>query len=438
MEEKINAFKNFIIEKSADAKRCLDALTSEANRLEYLNSRIGTSEDGWKTILESAKGVLNDSDGDIHYVNKLSEEIYKHEGIEEAYHECYADLLSLNLILKSCMLQAKRIEGFAMEIIQKYGVRIEGHTSGMTFEHYILDIPNYREVIEYISNALTPKENKKDDLPKGEVASEEDVKLMEEKEVDSINDIESDDKEYIVGEVDGYDDLPAKPQFNNHEYEFVKYDEEDQKMITYYWDIYGEEWTDIQHQCSKEEYKEFLMNHLQKQYFTGHGTSVFSFVEDIQDLPKHNKNPHTVWGVHTSLYSDHQYDYYEWKDDAEDGTPYYAKIPHSADDEAMYVYRNDSGWNTGYPFSVDNCNFITVVKSYNELEKISIPHEYAIKKIPVAFITYVHDDGNETWETYAYSYAIKGWVHGIFIPGDGRSTKECAEEFIHDWKTHKD
>ncbi len=438
MEEKNKAFKEFIIEASADAKRFLDSLTSEANRLEYLNSRVESSEGSWQTILNTAKGVLDDADGDVHQVNELSEKIYKHEGIDEAYHECYADLLSLNLILKSCMLQAKRIEGFAMEIIGKYGVRIEGHTSGMIFEHYILDIPNYQEVIDYIKSALTPKEDKKDNLPEGEVASEEDVKLMEEKEVDPIDDDDSEDKEYIVGEVDGYEDLPAKPQFNDHEYEFVKYDEENQKMITYYWDIYGEEWTDIQRQCSKEEYKDFLMNHLQKQYSTDHSTSVFSFVEDIQDLPKHNKKPHAVWGVHTSLYSDHQYDYYEWKDDAEDGTPYYAKIPHSVDSNEMYVYWNGSGWNTGHPFSVDNCDFITVVKSYNELEKISIPHEYPIKKIPVAFITYAHDDGNETWEAYAYSYTVKGWVHGIFLPGNGRSTKECAEEFIHDWKTHKD
>lgn len=437
MEEKNKAFKEFIIEASADAKRFLDSLTSEANRLEYLNSKVESSDGSWKTILNTAKGVLDDADGDVHQVNELSEKIYKHEGIDEAYHECYADLLSLNLIVKSCMLQAKRIEGFAMEIIGKYGVRIEGHTSGMVFEHYILDIPNYQEVIDYITSALIPKEDKKDNLPEGEVASEEDVELMEEKEIEPI-DNDTDYKKYIVGEVDDINDLPAKPQFNNSEYEFVKYDEEDQKMITYYWDTYGEEWMDIQRQCSKEEYNEFLMNHLQKQYFTGHGTSVFSFVEGIQDLPKHNKKPHAVWGVLWTFAKDHIYDYYEWKDDAEDGTPYYAKIPFSINEEEIFVYWNGYSWINGYPFSVDNCDFITVVKSYNELEKISIPHEYPIKKTPVAFITYVHDDGNETWEAYAYSYTNKGWVHGIFLPGNGRSTKECAEEFIHDWKTHKD
>ena len=255
MEEKNKAFKEFIIEASADAKRFLDSLTSEANRLEYLNSKVESSNDSWQTILNTAKGVLDDADGDIHQVNELSEKIYKHEGIDEAYHECYSDLLSLNLIVKSCMLQAKRIEGFAMEIIGKYGVQIEGHTSGMVFEHYILDIPNYQEVIDYITSALISKEDKKDNFPEGEVASEEDAKLMEEKEIEPI-DNDADDKKYIVGEVDDINDLPAKPQFNNSEYEFVKYDEEDQKMIIYYWDTYGEEWMDIQRQCSKEEYNE--------------------------------------------------------------------------------------------------------------------------------------------------------------------------------------
>lgn len=115
MEEKNKAFKEFIIEASADAKRFLDSLTSEANRLEYLNSKVESSNDSWQTILNIAKCVLDDADGDIHQVNELSEKIYKHEGIDEAYHECYSDLLSLNLIVKSCMLQAKRIEGFAME-----------------------------------------------------------------------------------------------------------------------------------------------------------------------------------------------------------------------------------------------------------------------------------------------------------------------------------
>ena len=134
------------------------------------------------------------------------------------------------------------------------------------------------------------------------------------------------------------------------------------------------------------------------------------------------------------------YIYYAW-DEVEDGTPYYCGftgIEGTWGRTPIHIVSWDgSNWVDSEFYSINDCQFIDVFKSFNEVNTLDdcyneVREAVDEERIPIKVLYLDHEDGNSTIEPYAYTgIGVKKWVRAIPID---KNTKECTEEFVHDWK----
>ena len=460
----LNEFKLYLTDKNLEATKLLDGMTSEADRLKYLDDQI-QSKDGYGYFLKAAKAIADDAQGDIDHLNHLSDEVFNHPDRDEFYGDCYMEFMTINFALKSCAYQAARIEETAKHIANKYGVLFQ-YGQGMEFGKIIVSIPNFDDVINFITEC--------DEKKKDQMVTPEDTKLMVEKEVEDLDipdgepysvdesDIpdhdskfdgkqirfakndgstDEDDYDHVIGVVDGREDLPKHPYTNDIHQVYVSYNKDTNMVTTWYFDHLLMDWKGVFWKLEGTTFEDYVQSVKVDNRYTPQGMAIFGFVHELADLPLHNKYKGTIWAVRNGCDAEFNplYIYYAW-DEAEDGTPFYCGF---TGDNDMYggipihtVSWNGFTWVDSACYNYSNCQFIDVVTAFNQLDDLDISEAVAVRKVPVAVLLLEHEDGNSTIEPFVYNDGTKKWVHGICdrYVMDTKSTKECTEEFVHDWK----
>lgn len=429
----LNEFKLYLTDKNLEATKLLDSMTSEADRLKYLDDQI-QNINGYEHFLKAAKAIADDAQGDINHLNHLSDELFNHENRDEFYGDCYMEFMTINFALKSCAYQAARIEETAKHIANKYGVLFQyGH--GMEFVKIIVVVPNFNDVIEFIAEC----NGKKND----QIVTPEDKELMIEKEVEDL-DIPNGydyDHDHVIGIVDGKEDLPKHPYtFDIHQV-YVSYDKDTNTVTTWCFDHLLMDWHGEPWKLKGTTFEDYVQSVKVETQYTPNGLEIFGIVRKLDDLPIHNKYKGTIWAVRNGCDAEFNpmYIYYEWNE-AEDGTPFYCGFTgdHSLYGETIIhtVSWNGFEWVDSSCYNYRTCQFIDVVTSFNQLDDLDISEADSARKTPVAVLLLDHEDGNSTIEPLVYNDGTKKWVHGIPIVSatDTKSTKACTEEFVHDWK----
>lgn len=429
----LNEFKLYLTDKNLEATKLLDSMTSEADRLKYLDDQI-QNINGYEHFLKAAKAIADDAQGDINHLNHLSDELFNHENRDEFYGDCYMEFMTINFALKSCAYQAARIEETAKHIANKYGVLFQyGH--GMEFVKIIVVVPNFNDVIEFIAEC----NGKKND----QIVTPEDKELMIEKEVEDL-DIPNGydyDHDHVIGIVDGKEDLPKHPYtFDIHQV-YVSYDKDTNTVTTWCFDHLLMDWHGEPWKLKGTTFEDYVQSVKVETQYTPNGLEIFGIVRKLDDLPIHNKYKGTIWAVRNGCDAEFNpmYIYYEWNE-AEDGTPFYCGFTgdHSLYGETIIhtVSWNGFEWVDSACYNYRTCQFIDVVTSFNQLDDLDISEADSARKTPVAVLLLDHEDGNSTIEPLVYNDGTKKWVHGIPIVSatDTKSTKACTEEFVHDWK----
>ena len=429
----LNEFKLYLTDKNLEATKLLDSMTSEADRLKYLDDQI-QNINGYEHFLKAAKAIADDAQGDIDHLNHLSDELFNHENRDEFYGDCYMEFMTINFALKSCAYQAARIEETAKHIANKYGVLFQ-YGQGMEFVKIIVVVPNFNDVIEFIAEC----NGKKND----QIVTPEDKELMIEKEVEDL-DIPNGydyDHDHVIGIVDGKEDLPKHPYTNNVHYVYVSFDKDTSMVTTWYFDHLLMDWKGEPWELKGTTFEDYVQSVKVETQYTPNGLEIFGIVRKLDDLPIHNKYKGTIWAVRNGCDAEFNpmYIYYEWNE-AEDGTPFYCGFTgdHSLYGETIIrtVSWNGFEWVDSSCYNYRTCQFIDVVTSFNQLDDLDISEADSARKTPVAVLLLDHEDGNSTIEPLVYNDGTKKWVHGIPIVSatDTKSTKACTEEFVHDWK----
>ena len=429
----LNEFKLYLTDKNLEATKLLDSMTSEADRLKYLDDQI-QNINGYEHFLKAAKAIADDAQGDIDHLNHLSDELFNHENRDEFYGDCYMEFMTINFALKSCAYQAARIEETAKHIVNKYGIILQ-HVHGMEFVKIIAVVPNFNDVIEFIAEC----NGKKND----QIVTPEDKELMIEKEVEDL-DIPNGydyDHDHVIGIVDGKEDLPKHPYtFDIHQV-YVSYDKDTNTVTTWCFDHLLMDWHGEPWKLKGTTFEDYVQSVKVETQYTPNGLEIFGVVRKLDDLPIHNKYKGTIWAVRNGCDAEFNpmYIYYEWNE-AEDGTPFYCGFTgdHSLYGETIIrtVSWNGFEWVDSSCYNYRTCQFIDVVTSFNQLDDLDISEADSARKTPVAVLLLDHEDGNSTIEPLVYNDGTKKWVHGIPIVSatDTKSTKACTEEFVHDWK----
>ena len=429
----LNEFKLYLTDKNLEATKLLDSMTSEADRLKYLDDQI-QNINGYDHFLKAAKAIADDAQGDIDHLNHLSDELFNHENRDEFYGDCYMEFMTINFALKSCAYQAARIEETAKHIANKYGVLFQ-YGQGMEFVKIIVVVPNFNDVIEFIAEC----NGKKND----QIVTPEDKELMIEKEVEDL-DIPNGydyDHDHVIGIVDGKEDLPKHPYtFDIHQV-YVSYDKDTNTVTTWYFDHLLMDWHGEPWKLKRTTFEDYVQSVKVETQYTPNGLEIFGIVRKLDDLPIHNKYKGTIWAVRNGCDAEFNpmYIYYEWNE-AEDGTPFYCGFTgdHSLYGETIIrtVSWNGFEWVDSSCYNYRTCQFIDVVTSFNQLDDLDISEADSARKTPVAVLLLDHEDGNSTIEPLVYNDRTKKWVHGIPIVSatDTKSTKACTKEFVHDWK----
>lgn len=466
----LDEFKEYLNSKNQEATILLESLTSEADRLDELEHQIKNMDD-YEHFLKAAKAITDDAQGDIEHANSISDEIFSHSDREEFYPDCYMEFLTISFALKCCGNLANRIEDTAKHIVNKYGVILQ-HVHGMEFNKIIAVLPDFNDVIEYIAVC--------NEMKSDQIVTPEDKKVMVEKEVDDLDipdgepycidesDIpEADSKfagknirfaeldddsfdenehDHVIGIVDGKEDLPKHPYTNNVHYVYVSFDKDTSMVTTWYFDHLLMDWKGESWKLTRGTFEDYVQSVKVNTNYTPNGLEIFGFARELDDLPLHNKNKGAIWAVRNGCDEEFNplYIYYAW-DETEDGTPYYHGFTGKDGIWAgkdlwggiiiQTVSWNGFKWVDSVCYSCINCRFIDVSKSFNEVNNLDdcyceVNDAVKQEKIPIKVLYLDHEDGNTTIEPYAYSG--KGiWVRAIPID---KSTKECTEEFVHDWK----
>ena len=429
----LNEFKLYLTDKNLEATKLLDSMTSEADRLKYLDDQI-QNINGYEHFLKAAKAIADDAQGDIDHLNHLSDELFNHENRDEFYGDCYMEFMTINFALKSCAYQAARIEETAKHIANKYGVLFQ-YGQGMEFVKIIVVVPNFNDVIEFIAEC----NGKKND----QIVTPEDKELMIEKEVEDL-DIPNGydyDHDHVIGIIDGKEDLPKHPYtFDIHQV-YVSYDKDTNTVTTWCFDHLLMDWHGEPWKLKGTTFEDYVQSVKVETQYTPNGLEIFGIVRKLDDLPIHNKYKGTIWAVRNGCDAEFNpmYIYYEWNE-AEDGTPFYCGFTgdHSLYGETIIrtVSWNGFEWVDSSCYNYRTCQFIDVVTSFNQLDDLDISEADSARKTPVAVLLLDHEDGNSTIEPLVYNDGTKKWVHGIPIVSatDTKSTKACTEEFVHDWK----
>lgn len=456
----LDEFKEYLNSKNQEATILLESLTSEADRLDELEHQIKNMDD-YEHFLKSAKSITDDAQGDIDHINGISDEIFNHINRDEFYSDCYVEFLTTSFSLKCCGNLANRIEDTAKRIVNKYGVILQ-HVHGMEFNKIIAVLPNFNDVIEYIAEC----NGKKND----QTVTPEDEKLMIEKEVEDLDipdgepycidesdppeadskfagkhirfaeiddSSDEDEHDHVIGVVGGKEDLPKHPYTNNVHYVYVSFDKDTSMVTTWYFDHLLMDWKGESWKLTKGTFEDYVQSVKVNTNYTPNGLEIFGFVRKLDDLPIHNKYKGTIWAVRNGCDAEFNpmYIYYEWNE-AEDGTPFYCGF---TGDLSFYgetiihtVSWNGFEWVDSACYNYRTCQFIDVVTSFNQLDDLDISEADTARKTPVAVLLLDHEDGNSTIEPYAYTgIGVKKWVRAIPID---KNTKECTEEFVHDWK----
>lgn len=447
----LNEFKLYLTDKNLEATKLLDGMTSEADRLKHLDDLI-LNKDGYAYFLKAAKAIADDAQGDIDHLNHLSDEVFNHENRDEFYGDCYMEFMTINFALKSCAYQAARIEETAKHIANKYGVLFQ-YGQGMEFGKIIVSIPDFDDVLNFITEC--------DEKKKDQMVTPDDTKLMVEKEVEDLdipdgdskfagkqirfaeNDgsTDEDDHDHVIGVVDGREDLPKHPYTNDIHQVYVSYNNDTNMVTTWYFDHLLMDWKSEFWELKGTTFEDYVLSVKVDTKYTPQGMAIFGFVRELADLPLHNKYKGTIWAVRNGCDAEFNplYIYYAW-DEAEDGTPFYCGF---TGDNNMYggtpihtVSWNGFAWVDSACYNYNNCQFIDVVTAFNQLDDLDISEAVAVRKVPVAVLLLEHEDGNSTIEPFVYNDGTKKWVHGICDRHvmDTKSTKECTEEFVHDWE----
>lgn len=474
----INEFKQYLTDKNLEATKLLSGMTSEADRLKYLDDHI-INMDGYEHFLKAAKSIADDAQGDIDHLNQLSDEVFNHPNRDEFYGDCYMEFMTINFALKSCAYQAARIEETAKHIVNKYGVLFQ-YGQGMEFGKIIVSIPDFDDVINFITEC--------DEKKKDQIVTPEDVKLMIEKDTEDldISDAEvlldepdyvdesdipdhdskfagknirfaeddgstdDDDYDHVIGVIDGPEDLPKRPYTNDIHQVYASFDEKTKIVTSWYYDQLVHQWLSEpwNEPLTETTFEDYVQSVETERKFTPNGLKIFSFAYEVNDLPLHNKYKGTVWAVRngTDAEFNPMFIYYAW-DEAEDGTPYYCGF--TGDDNIWggtpicTISWNGFQWVDSMLYNFGTCQFISVAKSYNELNTLDdcydeVSNAIKANKTPIKVLYLDHEDGNSTIEPYAYKDDSKKWIRAIPIkyPDDKKSTMECTEEFVHDWKNH--
>ena len=434
----LDEFKEYLNSKNQEATILLESLTSEADRLDELERQIENMDD-YEHFLKAAKAITDDAQGDIDHINVISDEIFNHSDCDEFYSDCYMEFLTINFTLKCCACQATRIEDTSKHIVNKYGVILQ-HVHGMEFNKIIAVVPDFDDVISFIS-----ERNGKND----QIVTPEDKKVMVEKEVEDLdipngeNDVSTYDydHDHVIGIVDGKEDLPKHPYINDIHQVYVSYDKDTNTVTTWYFDHLLMDWKDEHWKLKGTTFEDYVQSVKVETQYTPNGLAIFGFARELDDLPIHNKYKETIWAVRNGCDAEFNplYIYYEWNE-AEDGTPFYCGF---TGDHSLYggtpihtVSWNGFEWVDSACYNYRTCQFIDVVTSFNHLDDLDISEADTARKTPVAVLYLDHEDGNSTIEPFVYNDGTKKWVHGIPIvfDTDTKSTKECTEEFVHDWK----
>lgn len=212
-------------------------------------------------------------------------------------------------------------------------------------------------------------------------------------------------------------------------------------VTTWYFDHLLMDWKSEFWELKGTTFEDYVQSVKVDNKYTPQGMVIFGFVRELADLPLHNKYKGTIWAVRNGCDAEFNplYIYYAW-DEAEDGTPFYCGF---TGDNDMYggipihtVSWNGFAWVDSACYNYSNCQFIDVVTAFNQLDDLDISEAVAARKVPVAVLLLEHEDGNETIEPFVYNEGTKKWVHGICdrYVMDTKSTKECTEEFVHDWE----
>ena len=448
----LDEFKEYLNSKNQEATILLESLTSEADRLDELDHQIENMDD-YERFLKAAKAITDDAQGDIDHINGISDEIFNHSNRDEFYADCYMEFLKINFTLKCCACQATRIEDTTRHIVNKYGVILQ-HAHGMEFVKFIFVVPNFNDVIAFIAEC----NGKKND----QIVTPEDKELMIEKEVEDLDIPEADSKfvgkhirfaeiddssdedehDHVIGVVGGKEDLPKHPYTNNVHYVYVSFDKDTSMVTTWYFDHLLMDWKGESWKLTKTSFEDYVQSVKVNTNYTPDGLEIFGFARELDDLPLHNKNKRTIWAVRNGCdkESNPLYIYYAW-DETEDGTPYYCGftgIECTWGRTLIHIVSWDgSNWVDSEFYSINDCQFIDVFKSFNEVNTLDdcyneVREAVDEERIPIKVLYIDHEDGNSTIEPYAYTgIGDKNWVRAIPID---KSTKECTEEFVHDWK----
>lgn len=459
----LDEFKEYLNSKNQEATILLESLTSEADRLDELEHQIKNMDD-YEHFLKVAKAITDDAQGDIDHINVISDEIFNHSNREEFYSDCYMEFLTINFTLKCCACQATRIEDTSKHIVNKYGVILQ-HVHGMEFNKIIVLVPDFDDVINFIS-----ERNGKND----QTVTHEDEKLMIEKEVEDLNipdgepycidesdppeanskfagkhirfaeiddSSDEDEHDHVIGVVGGKEDLPKHPYTNNVHYVYVSFDKDTSMVTTWYFDHLLMDWKGEPWELKGTTFEDYVQSVKVETQYTPNGLEIFGLVRKLDDLPIHNKYKGTIWAVRNGCDAEFNpmYIYYEWNE-AEDGTPFYCGF---TGDLSFYgetiihiVSWNGFEWVDSACYNYRTCQFIDVVTSFNQLDDLDISEADTARKTPVAVLLLDHEDGNSTIEPFVYNNGTEKWVHGFPIVNttDTKSTKACTEEFVHDWK----
>lgn len=447
----LDEFKEYLDSKNHDASALLGSLTTNADCLNELESQIKNTDE-YERILKVAKVITDDAQNDIDHLNVISDEVFNHSNREEFYSDCYMEFLTINFTLKCCACQATRIEDTAKHIVNKYGVILQ-HVHGMEFNKIIAVVPDFDDVINFIS-----ERNGKND----QIVTPEDEELMIEKEVEDLDIPEADSKfagkhirfaeiddssdedehDHVIGVVGGKEDLPKHPYTNNVHYVYVSFDKDTSMVTTWYFDHLLMDWKGESWKLTKTSFEDYVQSVKVETQYTPNGLEIFGLVRKLDDLPIHNKYKGTIWAVRNGCDAEFNpmYIYYEWNE-AEDGTPFYCGF---TGDLSLYygetiihiVSWNGFEWVDSACYNYRTCQFIDVVTSFNQLDDLDISEANSARKTPVAVLLLDHEDGNSTIEPFVYNNGTEKWVHGFPIVNttDTKSTKACTEEFVHDWK----
>ena len=435
----LDEFKEYLNSKNQEATILLESLTSEADRLDELEHKIKNMDD-YEHFLKAAKAITDDAQGDIDHINVISDEIFSHSNRDEFYSDCYMEFLTISFALKCCGNLANRIEDTAKHIVNKYGVILQ-HVHGMEFNKIIAVLPDFNDVIEYIAEC----NGKKND----QIVTPEDKELMIEKEVEDLdipngeNDVSTYDydHDHVIGIVDGKEDLPKHPYTNDIHQVYVSYDKDTNTVTTWCFDNFLMDWHGEPWKLKGTTFEDYVQSVKVETQYTPNGLAIFGLVRKLDDLPIHNKYKGTIWAVRNGCDAEFSpmYIYYEWNE-AEDGTPFYCGF---TGDLSFYgetiihiVSWNGFEWVDSACYNYRTCQFIDVVTSFNQLDDLDISEADTARKTPVAVLLLDHEDGNSTIEPFVYNNRTEKWVHGFPIVNttDTKSTKECTEEFVHDWK----